>query len=145
MKKIKFSRLKMTRAKDVFHKISYLQYPILVISVYYYYLFIRSLLDYQVDWGELNNVLVFYGISLSLSTLQDTSKTQNKFSRKIWEHPKKGKVALIIIGIITLAFIVLGLIGFLDNKEGIHKEISFGLVVLGIGLIGLLSIDCRFI
>ncbi|MFY0627161.1 MAG: hypothetical protein JXR07_12750 [Reichenbachiella sp.] len=84
-------------------------------------------------------MLVFVGISFSLSTLQDTTKTQNKLSRKIWEHPKKGKIALATIASTAVIFITIGLIGFLGSKENIHQEISFGLIVLGIGLIGLLK------
>ena len=129
----------MTKAKDVFHSISYLQYPILLVSLYYYFYFILSLANKPLEWVELNNALVFYGISLSLSTLQDTTKTQNNFSKKIWQNPKKGKVALVIIGLMAIIFMIIGIIGFLDSKESIHKEISFGLIVLGIGLIGLLK------
>lgn len=129
----------MTTAKDVFHKISYLQYPVLVYSLYHYYLFFISLLEKQIEWGELNNVLVFVGISFSLSTLQDTTKTQNKLSKNIWEHPVKGKVALTIISFMAVGFIVYGLVGFLSSDTDVHKELSFGLIVLGIGLIGLLK------
>jgi di/tricarboxylate transporter len=129
----------MIRAKDIFHKISYLQYPVIIYSLYYYYLFISSILRNQIEWREFNNVLVFVGIALSLSTLQDTTKTQNTFSRKIWESPIKGKIALVVISLMTIAFLCIGLIAFLDSKENIQKEISFGLIVLGIGLIGLLK------
>jgi len=82
---------------------------------------------------------VFVGISFSLSTLQDTTKTQNKISKKIWEHPVKGKIALIVISVLTVGFIVIGVVGLLGNKGRVYEEFSFGLIVLGIGLIGLLK------
>jgi len=129
----------MITAKDVFHKISYLQYPVLAYSLYHYYLFFISLMEKEIEWGELNNVLVFVGISFSLSTLQDTTKTQNKISKKIWEHPVKGKIALIVISVLTVGFIVIGVVGLLGNKGRVYEEFSFGLIVLGIGLIGLLK------
>ena len=129
----------MTKAKDIFHKISYLQYPVLIVSLYYYMLFTMSLSKKVMEWSELNSALVFLGISLSLSTLQDTTKTQNKMSRKIWEHPTKGKIALILMSLMTVSFVVVGLFGYLDNTAGIQKELSFGLIVLGIGMLGLLK------
>ena len=84
-------------------------------------------------------MLVFLGLAISLSTLQDTTTNQNKLSKNVWESPKKGKIAITIMSLATLAFITLGLIGFLNTKENVHKEISFGLIVLGIGMIGLLK------
>lgn len=129
----------MIKAKDLFHKISYLHYPVMLYSFYHYYLFILSLLARQIDWSELNNVLVFVGISLSLSTLQDTTKTQNKLSRKVWENPLKGKIALVITTLMIITCIGIGLIGFMGSQDNIQKEISFGLIVLGIGLIGMLK------
>ena len=110
-------------AKDIFNKISYLQYPLGVVSIFYYVLFVISLTKNDIDWSQLNNVLVIFGLSISFSTLQDTSKTQNKFSRKIWESPRKGKLFLIYMSLLTLVFIATGLIGFLKSTENIHKEI----------------------
>ncbi|MGB0521778.1 MAG: hypothetical protein ACPGJS_02400 [Flammeovirgaceae bacterium] len=129
----------MKNPKQFFHLLSYLQYPILLVSLYYYAFFIISLVQANIQWAELNNVLVFYGISVSFSTLQDTTKTQNKFSRKIWEHPTKGKIALVMIALLAFGFIIIGLIGTFINTESVFKELSFGLTVLGIGVIGMLK------
>lgn len=125
--------------KNLFHKISYLQYPLVAVSLYFYVLFIMSMMKDSMQWAHLNSALVFYGISISLSTLQDTTKTQNNFSKKIWEHPKKGIIALALFFFLALTFMAAGLMGFLYSSESIHKEISFGLIVLSIGLIGLLK------
>ena len=46
---------------------------------------------------SLNTVLIFMGLSVSFSSLQDTSKTQNKVSKKIWQDPKKGKIMIVLI------------------------------------------------
>lgn len=124
---------------NVFHKISYLQYPSYLIALYYYTLFIISFTSENARWDELNNVFIFVGIGISLSTLQDTTKTQNKFSERIWKNPKKGKSVLLLIGLMTLTFLVGGLIGFLNSEENFHKEISFGMIVTGIGLISMLK------
>lgn len=91
------------------------------------------------NWVELNSGLVFYGIGLSLSTLQDTTKTQNNLSKRIWEDPQKGKAFLRLLGVMIAFFLIVGLIGYFRVSEGIFKDISFGLIVIGIGLIGLLK------
>ncbi len=125
--------------RQVFHIISYLQYPLLLVVLYYYALFIVSLTNQAPKWIELNNALVFLGMAIAISTLQDTTRTQNKLSRKIWEDPKKGKIAILIMTFMVLLFLAMGIIGFLNSRESIHKEVSFGLVVLGIGLVGMLK------
>ena len=78
----------------------------------YYVFFLISLVKKEVDWRLVNNMLVFMGLAISFSTIQDTTKTQNKFSRKIWQSPAKGKMFLILISFSILVFLVLGLIGF---------------------------------
>ena len=79
------------------------------------------------------------GIGISLSTLQDTSKTQNEASRKIWEDPKKGKIFLITLSIATLVLILIGLFSLFRLSSIIPEDISLGLIVLGIGLVGMLK------
>lgn len=79
------------------------------------------------------------GLGISFSTLQDTTKTQNNFSKRVWESPKKGKIALLIMSMMSLSTILFGVYGlYVSEKESI-KELSFGFIVLGIGLIGLLK------
>ena len=130
----------MNNIRDIFHKISYLQYLLMLVGGYFYILFIISLINRNIDWSQLNNVLIFFGISVSLSTLQDPTKTQNKMSKRIWQNPKKGKWALMIIAILVVMLITIGLIGVFSSSESTHQEISFGLVVLGIGYMGVLKV-----
>ena len=81
----------MINTRQLFHYISYLQYPLVLTGVYYaiapYFSGFDSALFY------FNKMLVFMGLSVSFSTLQDTRKTQNTVSRKIWQDPIKGKIA----------------------------------------------------
>lgn len=88
---------------------------------------------------NLNSLLIFMGLGVSFSSLQDTSKTQNKFSEKIWKHPIKGKIMITIMSLITLSFLTIGLIGYYFTKVGILKELSIGLFVLGLGMFGLIK------
>ena len=88
---------------------------------------------------DYNNVLIFMGLGISFSTLQDTSKTQNKISKKVWEDPKKGKRMIILITASIALVLGYGVFGyFISNNERI-QELSFGAIVLAIGLIGLLK------
>jgi len=111
----------------------------MIIVIYYYVRFIISIINDHAEWVTLNTALLFLGIQIGISTLQDTTKTQNKFSRKIWEHPKKGKITLLLMSFMVVFFLIMGIVGYFKSTENIHKEISFGLIVLGIGLIGMLK------
>ena len=124
--------------RSIFHKISYLQYPLILAAVYYIALFVIALEDGR-ELHYVNTALVFCGIAISLSTLQDTTTTQNEISRKIWEHPVKGKIFLALIGVYAFAFMAFGLVGFVRSTGGMIEDISLGLVVLGIGMVGMLK------
>lgn len=84
-------------------------------------------------------MLMFMGLSISFSTLQDTSKTQNRLSLKVWQSPKKGKIFLAIISLAMLAFFGMGLAGYLIIQDLRIKEISSGMIILAIGMVGQLK------
>lgn len=130
--------MKMT-IKKIFHIISYLQYPFLLIAIYFYIYFLISINQENINWIDLNKTLLFFGVSISFSTLQDTTKTQNKVSKKIWENPTKGKIFILILSILTILLITVGIKNYMTTTNNLFKEISFGLIVLGIGLLGLLK------
>lgn len=90
-------------------------------------------------YENLNGVLIFLGLGASFSSLQDTSKTQNKFSRKIWENPKKGKVFLLLISSLILFILLSGLTGYFKAEDGVLKELSVGIIVFGLGMFGFLK------
>ena len=129
----------MKNTRQLFHLLSYLQYPLMLVVLYYYGLLILSMVQRETDWSALNNALIFLGIQVGFSTLQDTTKTQNKVSRKVWESPKKGKIMIYTIAFLVLLFLVFGLFGYFSSEQNIHKQISFGLIVLGIGILGMLK------
>ncbi|MEM9671984.1 MAG: hypothetical protein AAF992_05280 [Bacteroidota bacterium] len=127
-----------TTATSVFHYISYLQYPLLLVAMYYVYR--PYIFKTDTVWQDLNTGLIFLGIAISFSSLQDTQKTQNKFSKRIWESPIKGKVALVIMTFMTFSFIVYGMFGLYFSRSEIVYELSVGIIVLGIGFVGLLKV-----
>lgn len=127
----------MTNIKNLFHTISYAQYPLMLIAVFY--TLVPYFRGFDVFWPSINQALIFAGLGISFSTLQDTTKTQNNFSKKIWENPKKGRRALMFIFISALAMLMFGMYGFFVAKDGIVKEVAFGTLMLGIAYIGLLK------
>jgi hypothetical protein len=127
----------MDKVKQWFHAVSYVQYPLMLVGLgYMVYPYIAG---FDKFWPSLNSTLVFFGLAISFSTLQDTRKTQNNFSKKIWENPRKGMIALAAIAVTTGLFLVLGMVGFLMTQAGIIKEVSFGTLMLGLGYVGLLK------
>jgi hypothetical protein len=127
----------MSNIKNLFHAISYAQYPLMLIALFYS--FVPYFSGFDVFWQSINQALIFAGLGISFSTLQDTAKTQNKVSKKIWESPKAGKRALMVIFVTALGFLVFGVYGFFVAKSGIVKEVSFGTLMFGISYIGLLK------
>ena len=127
----------MGKVKQLFHAISYLQYPLLLVALgYVIYPYFKG---FDAFWASINNALIFSGLAISFSTLQDTTKTQNDFSRKVWQSPRKGMFALMVISGTTLLFLALGMFGLFVSKGGILKEVSFGVLMLGLGYVGLLK------
>ncbi|MFT5915200.1 MAG: magnesium-transporting ATPase (P-type) [Flammeovirgaceae bacterium] len=86
-----------------------------------------------------NYVLIFMGLGVSFATLQDTTKTQNDFSKKIWQNPKKGKMMITLICFLVFIFLAYGLFGYFITDNQKVREVSFGSIVFGIGLIGFLK------
>jgi len=133
----------MKRVRHIFHKISYLQYAFNLAAVFYMVKFYYRLLvtgGLDAALSDINKGLMFMGIAISFSTLQDFTKTQNNFSKRIWESRRKGKVAIIVIIALTLVCMIFGLLGlFRSNTSGL-QEVSLGFIVLGMGTIGLLKV-----
>ncbi|WP_253256248.1 hypothetical protein [Formosa algae] len=88
---------------------------------------------------KLNSALIFMGLGMSFSSLQDTSKTQNTFSEKVWKNPKKGKIMIIILSFMILLFLIFGLTGYYFVNSGVFKELSIGLIITGLGMFGFLK------
>lgn len=127
-----------------FHRISYLQYPLLLLVFYHAihpYLggFDVVKNNFELIVTDINKMLVWMGLSISFSTLQDTNKTQNEFSRKVWEDPRKGKRMLILLAMSIVIILAFGIFGYFFADNTMIQEVSFGAIVLGIGLMGMLK------
>ncbi len=130
--------------RTFFHYISYLQYPILLTGLFFAikpYLLGMEHLKANPDsvFESFNSVLIFLGLGISFSSLQDTTKTQNKVSKRIWENPLKGKIMIVFMCFMILSFLVLGFTGYFIIEDGILKDLSIGIIVLGLGMFGILK------
>lgn len=127
----------MKNAKQIFHYISYLQYPIMLAALYFSF---RPLLtNLATIWVDYNKALMLMGIAISFSTLQDTQKTQNQLSKRVFENPKYANIFLVVICVQILVFTSFGIFGFFVSENAAIKEVAFGLILLGMGLVGLLK------
>ncbi len=127
-----------------FHLISYIQYPLMAIGLYFamtpYIQGIENMAkNVDLFFAAVNKTLLFFGLGVSFSTLQDTTKTQNKLSKKVWESPKKGKAFIIMICCTIVFLLTLAIYGYFITSNTKIKEISLGTFVLAIGMISLLK------
>ncbi|WP_111708750.1 hypothetical protein [Lutibacter citreus] len=134
----------MKSTRQIFHILSYLQYPLLILAIYFSIKPYFNGMEYLIEnisilFENYNYLFIFFGLAISFSTLQDTSKTSLKFEKKIWENPKKGKIIIIMISMTTFLILSFGIFGYFITKNENINELSFGAIVLGIGLIGFLK------
>lgn len=127
----------MGKVKQLFQIISYLQYPLLLVALGY--MAYPYFAGFDTFWSSANNALIFAGLGVGFSTLQDTTKTQNDFSKRIWQSPRKGMITLVVMSATTLIFLLLGIYGLYVAKGGVLKEVSFGVLTLGLGYVGMLK------
>ncbi|WP_337842021.1 hypothetical protein [Rheinheimera sp.] len=130
--------------KLAFHYLSYLQYPLMLSALYcafspYLAGFSTLKANPSLIFESLNTALIFMGLGLSFSSLQDTSKMQNKFSQNIWQNPAKGKLAIGLMCGMILLFLLMGLAGYFFSSQGILKDLSVGTIVLALGMFGFLK------
>jgi hypothetical protein len=124
-------------ARQVFQWLSYLQYPALLVALGFalWPLFHRM----QGMLDAYNNALLYAGVGIGMSSLQDPTKTQNKVSRKTWEDPRKGLLVLWLLASQALLSIVLGLLGTALADSTALSQLSLGMVAFGLGMVGLLK------
>ena len=92
---------------------------------------------FETIWEDYNNLLMFMGLAISFSTLQDTTKTQNKISQRVWENPTYGKITIGILLFTTFLLLAIGITGLYAAKDSVLKNLSMGVIVLGLGMIGM--------
>lgn len=120
----------------VFHYISFIKYPILLLALFFAY---RPIFNEQVEAvAQLNTSLILMGLGLGLDSLKDYTKL-NWLDRQVFHRPKAAKVYLIILALIIFSIIILGVTEYFSTTDSKLKELSIGMIVFGIGAIGFLK------
>ena len=132
------------KIKLLFHYLSYLQYPLMIFAIFYaiepYFKgSVGSPDENNLVLDSLNNMMIFLGLGISFSSLQDTTKTSLKFEKKIWENPKKGMWVIALIILLSFSITAFGVFGYFITENEQIKEVSFGAIVFGVGFIGFLK------
>ena len=126
-----------SRVTELFQKISYLQYPAMVAGLAYAvkpaFTGIAGVFD------DANYALLYMGIGIGLSSLQDPTRTQNEVSRKVWQDPRKGSLFLVFIAAQAFLMMLAGLIGSYFASDNALNQLSLGLFSLGLGMLGMLK------
>ncbi|GAA4277837.1 hypothetical protein [Aquimarina mytili] len=132
----------MEKTFKIFHYISFLQYPFLIIALYYCY---KPIIFESEDFAsDYNFGLLFLGIGLSFTSLADIKK-RTKLGDRIFGKPKNAKRWIIYLSILIVIIFTLGIFTMFFTKHQELKDISVGLLVLGIGIIGLLRMNLEII
>lgn len=131
--------------RKFFQIVSYLQYPLMLIGIYFVIKPYLKGIDFlknnpDIIFENFNYTLIFMGLGISFSTLQDTTKTQNNFSKKIWQNFKKGTLFIGLIAFFTFGILIFGIFGYFVSPNEKLQQLSFGTIVFGIGLIGFLKV-----
>ena len=134
---------RIVTARNVFQWISYLQYPALLVALYFSVrMGIAAAGVTKSGWGgvyEAANMLLLHGgIGIGLSSLQDPARTQNTVSRRIWEDPRKGRWMLGLLAAYAFGAMTLGLAGAYLSGDPVLSQLSLGLLAFGLGMVGLL-------
>ncbi|WP_413511328.1 hypothetical protein [Myroides odoratus] len=132
----------MKSVKQTFQIISYLQYPFMILGLLFTFKMlyeVKYLGLKELFYPNLNTALVFLGVGVSFASLQDVTKTQNNFSKKIWKSKRKGKLVLLSLTLFIFLLFVFGGIGYFGSENKVLNELSIGMIVFGIGLMGMLK------
>lgn len=127
----------MLSIKRWFHRLSFVQYPLLAAAVFYCYRPFFS--GFEQVFSDINLGLVFFGLAISFATLQDTTKTHYKLAERIFSHPRWSKVIITTIGIEIIFFLLAGLAGIFTAKLPGLTEVAYGMMMLALGMIGMLK------
>lgn len=131
----------MKHTFKIFHYLSYFQYPCLVAAIYYCYKPLFAGMDTFIE--DVNLGLLFLGIALSFTSLTDIRK-RTKLSDRVFGNPKVAKRWVIYICILLLVIFGMGIFTHFSQKQTLN-ELSIGIFVLGIGVIGLLRMNLELI
>ncbi len=123
---------------------SYLQYPAMLAAVAYmgksgWSASRTTSAGWSPVFDDWNYALLYAGIGIGLSSLQDPTRTQNQVSRRVWQDPRKGGWMLVLLSGYAIGTMVVGLAGAYMADSTVVNQLSLGLVAFGLGMVGLLK------
>lgn len=134
---MRISRSHGVESRQVFQWLGYLRYAALLVALFQAF---RPVPDDMQGMAEAcNAVLLYAGVGIGMSSLQDPTRTQNTVWRKVWEDPCKGGWMPGVLAMQALLSIALGLLGTVLAGSTVPAQLSLGLVAFGLGMIGLLK------
>lgn len=130
--------------RDIFQWLSYLQYPAMLAAIAYtvksaWAVSAVGSAGWPPVFDDGNYVLLYAGIGIGLSSLQDPTRTQNEVSRRVWQDPRKDRWMLLLLSFYALASMTAGLAGAYLADTTAMNQVSLGLVAFGLGMVGLLK------
>lgn len=132
------------RAVDLFQVVSYLQYPALLAALGHTVASVvaasgAATSGWAPVFAQWNYALLYMGIGIGVSSLQDPTRTQNAVSLRVWQDPRKGRWMLILLAGYAVVAMLGGLAGAYMAADTAVNQLSLGLVAVGLGLLGLLK------
>lgn len=121
----------MANARAFFRLLRYAQHLCISVAVYYGILFVWRLFEHEPQWGALNLLLVYAGVALILSTLQET---QTDLFHRIGQSPMKVKVFLGFMGTAAAAFFLAGIAGSMAAPNTPIRDIAVGCILMSVGM-----------
>jgi len=131
-------------AHDVFQGVSYLQYPLMLVALGYaiksgFAIAMADAAPGAESFADWNYVLLYAGLGIGLSSLQDPRRVQNEVSRKVWQHPRRGRWMLALLAAYAFGAMAIGLVGAYLSATSVLRELSVGLLAFGLGMLGVLK------
>ena len=128
----------LQKTLNLFHYLSFLQYPLMLLGLYFVYKPI--FFGYDTLWHDYNLALIFMGLAISFTTLADP-KRANKKIIKLYKNPKFMRGFMVYLMILITFLLGFGFYAMLWSDKVPLQQLSTGIIVLGIGVIGLLKMS----
>lgn len=137
----------MGKIFKAFHYVSFLQYPFLLVALYYCYEpLIKGIKTFSKESliGNYNLALLCLGVAFSFTSLADTSK-RTKLTDLIYKKEKRTKNWLIYVCSLIILIFSLAIICQFFINDDLFKNLSIGLFVFGLGMLSILKMNLEII
>lgn len=137
----------MNKIIKYFHFLSYLQYPFMLIAMYFLSKMVLSIfgeIDVVKAIENLNSCLLYLGIGLCFIALENIEKSP-KFERKIFEKEKLAKAWLILLFFSFIGLIIIAILMRFYPPSPLFKDLPTSLFVLALGFLSYIKMNIDII